>query len=187
MNILLNMFEFLGINHANQIIIFIIILALGIMYKLREMALWVVLFFLAIMGVSLATAIYQIAFNARAQCVYTYDATKPVIPHSSTRKLEWSEIRNLNCPSLWVARNEIFYRAGYCFFSPTGYSYFEHGGRKCNHEVEGPKSGVAWNNIKSLGRLARRKGCRLPPASCRDFSRVGASKLIINRPPLKAD
>ena len=187
MNLLLNVFEFLGVTHANQIIIFIVLMAIGIMYKIHEMARWVIGVFLVIMGVSLATAIYQIAFSARAQCVYAYDDSKPVFADSSDRALQWSEIRNLNCPSLWVARNEIFYKAGYCFFSPVGYSYFENGGRKCNHEVERPASDVAWKNIKSLHRLARRKGCRTPPTSCRDFSRVGSSKLIVSRPPLKAD
>jgi len=187
MNVLLNVFEFLGITSANQIIIFIVLMGLGIMYKMHEMARWVIGIFLVIMGVSLATAIYQISFNARAQCVYAYDETKPVIPHSSDRPLEWSEIRDLNCPSLWVARNEIFYRDGYCFFSPVGYSYFESGSGKCNHEVEKPSSEVAWANAKALSRLERRKGCQVPPSSCRAFSRVKSSKLIVTRSPLKDD
>ena len=186
MNVLLNVFEFLGIQQANQIIIFIVIMGFGLMYKLGDMAKWVVGVFLLIMGVSLATAVYQITFNARAQCVYAYDETKPVIKDSSERPLEWSEMRDLNCPSLWVARNEIFYRSGYCFFSPVGYSYFEAGGRTCNHEVEGPKSPIALKNARTLGRLERRKGCRIPPSSCRDFSRVSSSRLVVSRPPLKS-
>ena len=187
MNILLNVFEFLGITHANQIVIFIVLMGFGIMYKMHEMARWVIAVFLIIMGVSLSTAIYQIVFNARAQCVYAYEETQPVIPHSSQRALTWAEIRDLNCPSLWVARNEIFYREGYCFFSPVGYSYFENGGRKCNHEVEKPASNVAWANAKMLGRLERRKGCQVPPSKCSSFSRVPSSKLIVSRPPLKSD
>ena len=187
MNLMLNMFEFLGITHANQIIIFIIFMGFGIMYKMHEMARWVIGVFLVIMGISLSTAIYQITFNARAQCIYVYDETKPVIPHSSDRALEWSEMRDLNCPSLWVARNEIFYREGYCFFSPVGFSYFESGNRKCNYEVEKPSSEIAWNNTKALSRLERRKGCRVPPQTCRAFARVNSSKLIVSRPPLTDD
>ena len=187
MNVLLNMFEFLGIQQANQIIIFIMIMAFGLMYKLGDMAKWVVGVFLVIMAIALATAIYQIIYNARAQCVFAYDETKPVIAESSERALEWSEMRNLNCPSLWVARNEIYYRSGYCFYSPAGYSYFESNGRKCSHEVEGPSSEIARKNVKILGRLERRKGCRIPPSRCRDFSRVESSKLIVSRPPLKSD
>lgn len=186
MNILLNVFEFLGVEHANQIIIFIMIMALGLMYQLRNMARWVVGVFLAIMVVSLSTAIYQIAYGARAQCVYAYDATKPIISDSSDREIKWDEIREMNCPTLWVARNEIYYRANYCFFSPRGYGYFETGARKCNPEIEGPQSEIANKNARVLGRLERRKGCRVPPSSCRDFSRVSASKLIITRAPLKA-
>ena len=187
MNVLLNMFEFLGIEHANQIIILIMIMAFGMLYKLGEMSKWVVGIFMGIMAVCLTTAVYQIAFNARAQCVYAYDDTKPVIADSSTRPLGWDEIRDLNCPSLWVARNEIFYRDGYCFFTPTGYAYFEAGDRKCRPEVEGPANELALTNARTLGRLERRKGCRVPPSRCRDFSRVNSSKLIISRPPLKSN
>ena len=34
MNLLLNVFEFLGIEHANQIIIFIMVMGLGLMLSL---------------------------------------------------------------------------------------------------------------------------------------------------------
>ncbi len=186
MNVLLNVFEFLGIEHANQIIIFIMIMALGVMYKLADMARWVVGVFLAIMAVSLVTAVYQITYNARAQCIYAYDETKPVIADSSERLLVWDEIREMNCPSLWVARNEIFYRDGYCFFTPIGYAYFESNGRKCNPAVEAATSEIGNKNTRTLGRLERRKGCQSPPKSCRNFSRVPSSKLIINRAPLKS-
>ena len=187
MNALLNVFEFLGIEQANQIIIVIMIMAFGLMYKLGDMAKWVVGVFLVVMIVSLGTAIYQIAFDARAQCIYAYDDTKPMFKDSSVRKLEWTEINDLNCPSLWVARNEIFHRDGYCFYTPLGYAYFESGKATCNPDQSGAKSEIANFNAKALGRLERRKGCRVPPSSCRDFSRVTSSKLVLTRGPLKAN
>ncbi len=186
MNGLLNMFEFLGVEHANQIIIFIMIMAFGLMYKIGEMSKWIVGSFLIIMGISLATALYQITFDARAQCVYAYDDAKPVFSNSMTRKLQWDDIRELNCPTLWVARNEIYHKSNYCFFTPKGYAYFESGQKTCNFKVETASSQIGRDNIKLIGSLERRKGCRSPPSSCRAFSRVPASKLILSRPPLKA-
>jgi hypothetical protein len=185
MNGLLNVFEFLGIENANQIIILVIILAFGLMYKLGEMAKWVVGIFMLIMAVSLITALYQIAFDARAQCIYAYDDAKPVFADSLQRPLGWNEMHDLNCPTLWVARNEIFYRSGYCFFTPMGYAYFEGEDRKCNHEIDEASTVIGNQNARSLGQLERRKGCVAPPSSCRDLSRVPASKLMLTRGPLK--
>ena len=186
MNALLNVFDFLGIEHANQIIIVIMIMAAGLMYKLGEMAKWVVGVFLVVMVVSLGTAIYQIVYDARAQCIYAYDDAKPIFKESSVRRLQWEEMRDLNCPTIWVARNEIYHRDGYCFYTPLGYAYFESGKNTCSPDVDAAKSEIGNQNAKSLGRLERRKGCRVPPSSCRDFSRVSSSKLVLSRGPLKA-
>lgn len=186
MNGLLNMFEFLGVEHANQIIIFIIILAFGLMYKIGEMSKWIIGIFLTIMGVSLVTALYQITYDARAQCIYAYDDEKPIFAQSLTRTLKWDDIRSLNCPTLWVARNEIYHRSKYCFFSPRGYAYFVSGQQSCSIKVEEASTAIGNDNIKLIGSLERRKGCRSPPASCRAFSRVPSSRLILTRAPLKA-
>jgi hypothetical protein len=186
MNGLLNIFEFLGIEHANQIIIFIMILAFGLMYKLSEMSKWIVGIFLVIMGISLATALYQIVYDARAQCIYAYDDSKPVFADSLTRKLEWEDIRKLNCPTLWVARNEIYHRSKYCFFTPRGFAYFESGQKTCDFNVSNASTPIGNANVKLISSLERRKGCRSPPSSCRAFSRVPSSRLILSRAPLKA-
>jgi len=184
MNLLLNIFEFLGIEHANQIIIFIMVMGLGLMFKLGDMARWVIGVFLTIMAVSLVTAIYQLTYDARAQCVYAYDETKPVIANSSTQALKWSDVRKMNCPSLWVARNEIYHRNKYCFYSTAAYGYFGESKGGCDDTVKGPTTTIGWDNVKLLGRAASRKGCRVPPKTCSDFGRVSSSKLIINRSPL---
>jgi hypothetical protein len=184
MNLLLNIFEFLGIEQANQIIIFIIIMGMALIYKLGDLAKWVVGIFIAIMLVSLITAIYQIAFDARAQCVFAYDEDKPLFADSSSRLLSWAELREKNCPSLWVARNEIYHRANYCFYSPLGFAYFDNGEKKCDPQVEGVSGDIERRNIKLISRMERRKGCRVPPASCKEFSRVPSSRLIIDRRPL---
>lgn len=186
MNLLLNVFEFLGIEHANQIIIFIMVMGLGLMFKLGDMARWVVGVFLMIMGVSLITAIYQLSYDARAQCVYVYDETKPVIADSSTRALKWKDVREINCPSLWVARNEIYHRNKYCFYSTAAYGYFGEAKGGCDDAIKGPATPIGWDNVKLLGRAASRKGCRVPPKRCSDFGRVPASKLVISRGPMKA-
>lgn len=185
MNLLLNVFEFLGIEHANQIIIFIMVMGLGLMFKLGDMARWVIGVFLVIMGVSLVTAVYQLTNDARAQCVYVYDETKPVIADSSTRALKWADVREMNCPSLWVARNEIYRRHDYCFYSAAAYGYFGEKTGGCDDSVKGPASPVGWSNVKLLGRAASRKGCRVPPSRCSDLGRVSSSKLQISRGPLK--
>ncbi|MEL7544516.1 MAG: YARHG domain-containing protein [Pseudomonadota bacterium] len=187
MNILLNVFEFLGIEHANQIIIFIMVMGLGLMFKLGDMARWVIGVFLMIMGVALVTAIYQLSYDARAQCVYVYDETKPVIADSSTRKLAWSDVREYNCPSLWVARNEIYRRDNYCFYSNAAYSYFREKSGGCDDTVTGPATKLGWDNVKLLGRAATRKGCRVPPRKCSDLGRVSSSRLNITRAPQKGD
>lgn len=187
MNVLLNVFEFLGIEHANQIIILVMIVGFGLMYKLGEMAKWVVGVFLLLMGVALSTAIYQIVFDARAQCIYAYDNREPIFPDSLQRPLQWDEIRELNCPTLWVARNEIFYRSNYCFFTSMGYAYFENADRTCNYEVDAASTDIGNQNARTLAQLSRRKGCVTPPSSCRDFSRVKSSRVVLTRGPLKVD
>ena len=187
MNVLLNVFEFLGIEHANQIIILVMILGFGLMYKLGEMAKWVVGAFLFLMSVSLVTAIYQIAFNARAQCIYAYDDTKPIFKDSLERALQWDEVRGLNCPTLWVARNEIYYRSNYCFFSSMGYAYFESGDRKCDPEIDAATTDIGKKNVETIAVLEKRKFCVIPPSRCRKLSRVSSSKLILTRGPLQED
>jgi hypothetical protein len=183
MNILLNVFEFLGIDQANQIIIFIIIMGLVLAWQIREMSRLMITAFLVIMAGALVTAIYQIAFNAKAQCVFAYDDAKPVFADSLTRALGWNELLDKNCPTLWVARNEIYQRSGYCFFTPAGVAYFG-SSDSCNPEIDDPASEIGMSNVKLISRMERRKGCPSPPSSCKDFGRVSASKLLIGRGPL---
>ena len=66
------------------------------------------------------------------------------------------------------------------------YAYFVSGQQSCSIKVEEASTAIGNDNIKLIGSLERRKGCRSPPASCRAFSRVPSSRLILTRAPLKA-
>ncbi len=48
-----------------------------------------------------------------------------VFPDSATRQLRRSEVEPLSCHKLWLARNEIYYRKGYCFKTEKGIRYFD--------------------------------------------------------------
>ena len=51
-------------------------------------------------------------------------AQADVFPGSSNRYLGRGEIAGLGCRSLWVARNEIYARNGYCFRTRRAINYF---------------------------------------------------------------
>lgn len=47
-----------------------------------------------------------------------------IFPGSSQRRLSAGDLSGLDCGGLWVARNEIYDRNGYCFKSSRGADYF---------------------------------------------------------------
>ncbi len=51
-------------------------------------------------------------------------AYRAIFPGSSKRSLKRAEVEGLTCHKLWIARNEIFHRNGYCFKSEKGIRYF---------------------------------------------------------------
>lgn len=57
-----------------------------------------------------------------------------VFPESSTRLLTDAEIAPLDCLQLWIARNEMFARMGYCFRNFESSKYF--GSRGCTTSQE---------------------------------------------------
>lgn len=50
---------------------------------------------------------------------------RAVFPNSSTKTLKRAVVENLDCHKLWLARNEIYNRNGYCFKSEKGIRYFD--------------------------------------------------------------
>lgn len=48
----------------------------------------------------------------------------PIIPDSSRRALGQPDLARLDCDRLWIARNELFARNGYCFGSERGHRLF---------------------------------------------------------------
>ncbi|MCP4937336.1 MAG: YARHG domain-containing protein [bacterium] len=54
--------------------------------------------------------------------ILTYRA---IFPDSSRKSLKRAEVEGLTCHKLWIARNEIFHRNGYCFKSEKGIRYFD--------------------------------------------------------------
>ena len=69
----------------------------------------------------------QIILAAAVVCFAAQQANSQsyvVFPGSSGRVLSTGELAGLSCQDLWVARNEIFYRNGYCFKTPRGRNFF---------------------------------------------------------------
>ncbi len=51
-------------------------------------------------------------------------AYRYVFPNSSQKPLSRARVEPLGCHKLWLARNEIYYRKGYCFKSEKGIRVF---------------------------------------------------------------
>lgn len=67
------------------------------------------------------------------------------------------EKREISCQKLWVARNSIFKRRGYCFKTQRAKAYF--GNRGCR--TRNPRlSSSERRRVKAILRKERRKGCR---------------------------
>lgn len=70
-----------------------------------------------------------------------------VFPNSSNRLLHDNELSVLSCQNLWVARNEIYDRNGYCFKSRRGRAFF--GNQGC------------WTGSARLSKLENRNVARI--------------------------
>ncbi|MBV9287980.1 MAG: TIR domain-containing protein [Hyphomicrobiales bacterium] len=51
----------------------------------------------------------------------------PVVPTSALEPIEAGNLAKLQCKDLWAARNEIFFRDGYCFTTEHAANYFKTG------------------------------------------------------------
>lgn len=52
-------------------------------------------------------------------------AYRALFPDSSQRELTDADVKPLDCQKLWRARNEIYYRNGYCFKTEKGIRFFD--------------------------------------------------------------
>lgn len=50
---------------------------------------------------------------------------RSIFPNSSKETLKRAQVEKLSCHKLWMARNEIYNRKGYCFKSEKGIRYFD--------------------------------------------------------------
>lgn len=84
-------------------------------------------------------------------------ALTPISGATSVRALEDGDVSSLNCNTLWLARNELFHRHGYCFTTPRGKAAFGNGG--CSTSSQDILSGIEKQNADLLRDWEQRKGC----------------------------
>jgi YARHG domain len=185
-NLALNAAGFTGLNDPHQILIAVVLGTAAVLWNSTLVPKWALASFFSLMGLASCVAIYALALGRQPTCVYAYDASKPVIGDSLTRKLTWDEVRKMDCPTLWVARNEMYVRSNYCFFTPIGFSYFGNDAT-CDPNVEKPSSLIGEENAKIIGRMEARKGCPTPMDSCKKLGKVSASRLDLRRSTLKEE
>ena len=185
-NLALNVAGFTGLNDPFQILIAVVLGTAAVLWNSSLVPKWALTAFFSIMMLASAVAIYALILGRQPTCIYQYDDSKPVIADSLTRKLTWPDVRTLDCPTLWVARNEMYYRSNYCFFSSISYSYFGNEA-KCDPGIEEPSTPIAIENAKVIARMEKRKACPSPMDSCKRLGKVAASKLVIKRETLKGE
>ena len=103
---------------------------------------------------SLNTALIAVAF-----CLAAHQALGQayvVFPGSSGRVLSPGELSALSCQDLWVARNEIFYRNGYCFKTPRGRNFFSNDGCQPG---EPRLNSTERANVENIKRQERQNRC----------------------------
>lgn len=87
-----------------------------------------------------------------------YLGPRVILPFSSQRRLSGNDLRSMGCKSLWIARNEIFDRNGYCFRTTKGRNYFDNS--DCSTKRQNILTGLERQNVNLIVSWERRKGCR---------------------------
>ncbi len=80
-----------------------------------------------------------------------------IISDSSERALVEADLTGMTCEQLWIARNEIFDRNGYCFRSERGASYFDNS--DCTSDSQEILSELEWENVALIKRVEARNQC----------------------------
>jgi len=87
-----------------------------------------------------------------------YFGPRVVFPSSSQRTLTANDLARLSCRNLWIARNEIYDRNGYCFQTTKGQAYFDNSDCRPNRKTN--LSRRESQNVNLIKSWERRKGCR---------------------------
>ncbi|MGI9383292.1 MAG: caspase family protein [Methyloligellaceae bacterium] len=82
----------------------------------------------------------------------------PVFPASSRLALASGQLQALSCQQLWVARNEIYDRNGYCFKTPRGRQYFDNA--DCRPDARVRLTALEKQNVDRIKSWEQRRGCR---------------------------
>ncbi|MFO1171227.1 MAG: caspase family protein [Hyphomicrobiaceae bacterium] len=80
-----------------------------------------------------------------------------MFPDSGKRRLSVDELYNLSCDELWVARNEMFDRRGYCFTSAKGQSFFDNA--DCTTSSQSILNKTEKANTITIKQVESEKGC----------------------------
>lgn len=80
-----------------------------------------------------------------------------LFPDSGKRRLSADELYGLSCDELWVARNEMFDRRGYCFNSGRGQSYFDNS--DCTTSDSGILNKTEKANVATIKQVEAEKAC----------------------------
>ncbi len=80
-----------------------------------------------------------------------------MISDSSERALVEDELVGMTCDQLWIARNEIFDRNGYCFRSERGQAYFDNA--DCTSDSQDILSELEWQNVDLIKQVESEKQC----------------------------
>lgn len=80
-----------------------------------------------------------------------------MISDSSERAVVEDELVDMTCEELWIARNEIFDRNGYCFRSARGQAYFDNA--DCTSDSQDILSPLEWENVALIKQAEARKQC----------------------------
>lgn len=185
-NLMLNLAGFTGLGDPYQILIAVVLGTAAVLWNSSLVPKWAMSAFFTLMLIASSVAVYALALGREPACVFAYDPQKPLIADGLERKLSWPDIRNFDCPTLWVARNELYYRSNYCFFTPTGHSYFANDST-CDPAVEKPSTSIGEDNAKIIQRMEARKGCPLPMNSCKKLANVSTSRLELSRQTVKEE
>lgn len=81
-----------------------------------------------------------------------------IFPDSGKRRLSVEELYNLSCDELWVARNEMFDRRGYCFTSAKGQSFFDNA--DCTTSSQSILNKTEKANTITIKQVESEKGCK---------------------------
>lgn len=81
-----------------------------------------------------------------------------MISDSSERTLSRADVDMLDCDDLWIARNEIFDRNGYCFRSARGQDYFDNS--DCTSDSQEILSPLEWENVRLIQSVESEKQCK---------------------------